>query len=286
MLFKKEVSEYALIIIASLICSFLVLKIDFFISIYPTKTFTLLVITSIGFLIICSYFIDLLKGQFDFFEIKNLFLLMFLLLFVLKPIDFVTKGGFYLKNGAPIRLVNIALSYAFLGLVCFFVGYHCLKKLSRKIALRLPNYSHPIDKTKLNLFIVGSFILSFLSLLILSREIGGIWNWVLKLGDRERIYFEKGYQLWGLMFFPISYIMWYAYSKRKNFLSPLNFIFFCVSICFLLITGSRLYLVTLFVSLVVINYYSNSFPKYSLITSFTSLKQYLKYMIFALLVIF
>lgn len=155
---------------------------------------------------------DWVRGKLDLFNLRNLFLGYYVLQFGVWAVWIVATGETkFLSSVAAWKIeLQLALVYAILGLIAFFMGYRA--RIGLAIARRLPYFSVQWDSFRLAILTAGLLVLGIYSFYHIISDWGGLWEYVGELGSaRLQGIRGKGYFLLMAWFFPtVSLLIFYS----------------------------------------------------------------------------
>ncbi|MFC1514719.1 O-antigen polymerase [Candidatus Omnitrophota bacterium] len=211
------------------------------------------VVGALTILIVVPSVLKLSKRRLDIFEPVFFFSILFLFFHVIKSIDIYYFGS-RIVTPKSLQSNIAAIGYALIGYLFFLGGYYM--RLGRTIGRRIPVISKHDDHANATFVYVGMMIIGLVSLFILTHR-GGFINYITYLNVRAKFFSQRGIYYYFLLFMPISFLLWYAFSftKRSSFKNGLTVIFFLLSLCGTVCTGSRLNVVMLILGTLIIRHY-------------------------------
>jgi hypothetical protein len=116
--------------------------------------------------------LDLLRRQFDAFEVRNVFLGLFFLDFVLGGVNAIYFELFWMTKREFSTWINLALIWANVSLLCFYFGYYL--PICDKIAAALPEFNSSLNSGRVTVAVVLLTAIGMVAHVALMESVGGI----------------------------------------------------------------------------------------------------------------
>ncbi len=193
------------------------------------------------------------KKDFDLFEAKHIFRLVYFLYFGIPSIYYL----FSPKNFAHVtdfdNSLRIVLVFAIIGAIAFYLGYRI--KLPWKVKLPQSDWS----AKRLAALVAAFTAISITSFSLLMERVGGACYYFTHLGQTNELMVGNTYFLWGILLFKTAAILLLAYllkaKTRPWWLWTITGFYLVTALMLVAFMGSRiLAVIFIFEVLVVINY--------------------------------
>jgi len=199
-------------------------------------------------------FIELRKGKFDLFNLKNAFVGYYLTQFGVWTVWVLINGPIHNPYVPFVVAVQykpwiVALSYALIGLIFFYLGYYM--RLGYLFSTKLFYFSSRIKALNFYVAELALIFAALLSVILLVKTSAGLIYFVTHIDEfRTTSLLGKGYLYYGISLLSIAYLIFSIYTILKHRCQIFNYIFLLIIVSISLLVGFRymtMYTLTYFV---------------------------------------